>query len=161
LITDPEVLVLDEPTSAVDSHTEARIARGVRDVREGRTTVVFTSSPLLLDHADRVVLVHEGTVAAVGVHRELVHSEPRYRAVVTRETDEEAARNGVLDELPRAGLHGEQLRGGELRGEELCGGELRGDALRGDDLRGDELHRDELHQDELHRNELQEIEESA
>ncbi|WP_328550731.1 MULTISPECIES: ABC transporter ATP-binding protein [unclassified Streptomyces] len=97
LITDPEVLVLDEPTSAVDSHTEARIAQGVRALREGRTTVVFTSSPLLLDHADRVVLVHEGEVAAVGVHRELVHTEPRYRAVVTRETEEEAAPSGLLD----------------------------------------------------------------
>jgi putative ABC transport system ATP-binding protein len=52
---------------------------------------VFTSSPLLLDHADRVVLVHRGEVAAVGVHRELVHTDARYRAVVTRETDEEAA----------------------------------------------------------------------
>ncbi|MEU1480001.1 ABC transporter ATP-binding protein [Streptomyces sp. NPDC005760] len=91
LFTDPEVLVLDEPTSAVDSHTEARIAQAVRNLRAGRTTVVFTSSPLLLDHADRVVLVHEGEVAAVGVHRELVRREPLYRAVVTRETDEEAA----------------------------------------------------------------------
>lgn len=99
LITDPEVLVLDEPTSAVDSHTEARIADGVRALRTGRTTVVFTSSPLLLDHADRVVLVHEGEVAAVGVHRELVHSEPRYRAVVTRETDEEAAGGAGRHEL--------------------------------------------------------------
>ncbi|MGX1472666.1 UNVERIFIED_CONTAM: ABC-type multidrug transport system fused ATPase/permease subunit [Streptomyces canus] len=99
LFTDPEVLVLDEPTSAVDSHTEARIAQGVRDLRAGRTTVVFTSSPLLLDHADRVVLVHEGEVTAVGLHRELVRKEPRYRAVVTRETDEEAALNDVLNEL--------------------------------------------------------------
>ncbi|MFF4357504.1 ABC transporter transmembrane domain-containing protein [Streptomyces sp. NPDC001604] len=98
LITDPEVLVLDEPTSAVDSHTEARIAEGVRTLREGRTTVVFTSSPLLLDHADRVVLVHEGEVAAVGVHRELLHTEPRYRAVVTRETEEEAALSGALED---------------------------------------------------------------
>ncbi|MCD9875865.1 ABC transporter ATP-binding protein [Streptomyces guryensis] len=98
LVTDPAVLVLDEPTSAVDSHTEARIAEGVRALREGRTTVVFTSSPLLLDHADRVVLVHEGEVAAVGVHRELVHTEPRYRAVVTRETEDEAALSGVLEE---------------------------------------------------------------
>ncbi|MFI1765766.1 ABC transporter transmembrane domain-containing protein [Streptomyces sp. NPDC020800] len=94
LVTDPEVLVLDEPTSAVDSHTEARIADGLRRLRSGRTTVVFTSSPLLLDRADRVVLVHEGEVAAVGVHRELVESEPRYRAVVTRETEDEPAPAG-------------------------------------------------------------------
>jgi putative ABC transport system ATP-binding protein len=99
LITDPGVLVLDEPTSAVDSHTEARIADGVRALRAGRTTVVFTSSPLLLDHADQVVLLHEGKVAAVGVHRELVRGEPRYRAVVTRETDDEADLSGVLKEL--------------------------------------------------------------
>ncbi|WP_427762071.1 ABC transporter transmembrane domain-containing protein [Streptomyces sp. DSM 41931] len=91
LVTDPEVLVLDEPTSAVDSHTEARIAQGLRGLRSGRTTVVFTSSPLLLDRADRVVFLHEGTVVAVGGHRELVRAEPRYRAVVTRETEEETA----------------------------------------------------------------------
>lgn len=88
LITDPQVLVLDEPTSAVDSHTEARIAAGLKDLRAGRTTVVFTSSPLLLDQAERVVLVHDGEVAAVGAHRTLVSTEPRYRAVVTRETDD-------------------------------------------------------------------------
>ncbi|MFE1197141.1 ABC transporter ATP-binding protein [Streptomyces olivaceoviridis] len=98
LITDPEVLVLDEPTSAVDSHTEARIADGLRRLRSGRTTVVFTSSPLLLDRADRVALVHEGEVVAVGAHRELVDGEPRYRAVVTRETDDEltATDEGML-----------------------------------------------------------------
>ncbi|MGW7257697.1 ABC transporter transmembrane domain-containing protein [Streptomyces sp. NPDC054834] len=105
LITDPEVLVLDEPTSAVDSHTEARIAEGVRGLRAGRTTVVFTSSPLLLDRADRVVLVHDGEVVAVGVHRELVHTEHRYRAVVTRETDDEARVTEPLED-ERAALRG-------------------------------------------------------
>ncbi|MCH0539997.1 ABC transporter ATP-binding protein [Streptomyces sp. MUM 203J] len=84
LVTDPEVLVLDEPTSAVDSHTEARVAAGVRRLRAGRTTVVFTSSPLLLDRADRVVLVRDGTAAATGTHRELLLSDPVYRAVVSR-----------------------------------------------------------------------------
>ncbi|MFE9249044.1 ABC transporter transmembrane domain-containing protein [Streptomyces sp. NPDC007088] len=99
LVTDPEVLVLDEPTSAVDSHTESAIAEGLVGLRRGRTTVVMTSSPLLLDRADRVVLVAGGRAVASGPHRELVRSEPRYRAVVTRETDEEAAARTV-EETP-------------------------------------------------------------
>ncbi|MFG2602176.1 ABC transporter transmembrane domain-containing protein [Streptomyces sp. NPDC048514] len=99
LITDPEVLVLDEPTSAVDSHTEARIAEGLRRLRSGRTTVVFTSSPLLLDRADRVALVHGGEVVATGVHRELLDAEALYRAVVTRETGEEPPVTGMVADL--------------------------------------------------------------
>ncbi|MEU3467213.1 ABC transporter ATP-binding protein [Streptomyces sp. NPDC006687] len=94
LVADPEVLVLDEPTSAVDAHTEARIADGVAALRSGRTTVVLASSPLLLDRADRVVLVHEGRAVAAGTHRELLRDDPRYRAVVTRETDAERGRAG-------------------------------------------------------------------
>jgi ABC-type multidrug transport system fused ATPase/permease subunit len=105
LITDPEVLVLDEPTSAVDSHTEARIAEGVRSLRAGRTTVVFTSSPLLLDRAERVVFLHDDRVAAVGVHRDLLHTEPRYRAVVTRETDEETTARRTGHEAENAPDH--------------------------------------------------------
>lgn len=91
LVTDPEALVLDEPTSAVDSHTEARVAAGVKRLRAGRTTVAFSSSPLLLDLADRVALVHGGRVVAAGTHRALLRDEARYRAVVTRETDDTAA----------------------------------------------------------------------
>jgi len=87
LYVDPPVLVLDEPTSAVDAHTEARIADGLRLLRAGRTTVVFTSSPLMLDRAERVVFVPDGRVDAVGTHHELVHTNARYRAVVTREDE--------------------------------------------------------------------------
>jgi ABC-type multidrug transport system fused ATPase/permease subunit len=87
LYVDPTVLVLDEPTSAVDAHTEARIADSLRLLRTGRTTVVFTSSPLMLDRAERVVFVPDGRVDAVGTHHDLVHTNPRYRAVVTREDE--------------------------------------------------------------------------
>ncbi|EDY43301.1 ABC transporter transmembrane domain-containing protein [Streptomyces sp. SPB074] len=99
LVADPEVLVLDEPTSAVDAHTESRIAGGLAALRAGRTTVVLTSSPLLLDAADRVVLVLGDSVVAEGTHRELLAAEPRYRAVVTRETDEELNDLGTLREV--------------------------------------------------------------
>ncbi|EST37037.1 hypothetical protein N566_15185 [Streptomycetaceae bacterium MP113-05] len=105
LATDPEVLILDEPTSAVDSHTEARIADAVRRLRTGRTTVVLATSPLLLDRADRVLLVRDGRVAADGTHRGLLRSDAVYRAVVTRETENELSAaerpspEGAADEL--------------------------------------------------------------
>ncbi|MFF5727194.1 ABC transporter transmembrane domain-containing protein [[Kitasatospora] papulosa] len=102
LVTDPQVLVLDEPTSAVDSHTEARVAAGIEQLRRGRTTVAFASSPLLLDLADRVVLLHGGTVVAAGTHRGLLRDEPAYRAVVTRETEEEAVGAAAQDGLTTA-----------------------------------------------------------
>jgi ABC-type multidrug transport system fused ATPase/permease subunit len=88
LQADPPVLVLVEPTSAVDAHTEARIAARLGRHRHGRTTVVCTTSPLLLDHADHVVYVADGRVAAEGRHRDLLDTSPAYRATVTREEDD-------------------------------------------------------------------------
>jgi ABC-type multidrug transport system fused ATPase/permease subunit len=55
LIRDPDVLILDEPTSAVDAHTEARIASRVAELRRGRTTVVIGGGPLWIAVADHVV----------------------------------------------------------------------------------------------------------
>ena len=84
---DPEILVLVEPTSAVDAHTEARIAARLRRHREGRTTVVTTSSPLMLDAVDEVAFLRDGRVVATGVHGDLLTDNREYRRVVTRETD--------------------------------------------------------------------------
>jgi ABC-type multidrug transport system fused ATPase/permease subunit len=84
LLTDPEVLVLDEPTSAVDAHTEARIAARLSKARAGRSTVVLSTSPLVLERADEVVLLLDGVVAARGTHAELL-DDPAYRSVVARE----------------------------------------------------------------------------
>ncbi len=87
LLADPEILVLVEPTSAVDAHTEARIARGLRAHRAGRTTIVLTTSPLLLDEADRVVHLSGGRMAAQGSHHELLATSAAYADVVTRGED--------------------------------------------------------------------------
>jgi len=85
LLSDAETLVLVEPTSAVDAHTEARIAERLRYARAGKTTVIVTTSPLVLDRADRVVMFEHGRVVAEGTHRELLRSSPDYRYLVTRE----------------------------------------------------------------------------
>jgi ABC-type multidrug transport system fused ATPase/permease subunit len=90
IAADPPVLVLVEPTSAVDAHTEARIAERVAETRRGRTTVVTTVSPLWLHHADHVVLLHDGTVVAEGRHADLLEVDD-YRRVVARALDEEEA----------------------------------------------------------------------
>jgi ABC-type multidrug transport system fused ATPase/permease subunit len=84
LLADADILVLVEPTSAVDAHTEARIARRLHEARAGRTTVVVTASPLVLDRADCVALVEDGRVTATGGHRELLRENARYREIVTR-----------------------------------------------------------------------------
>jgi ABC-type multidrug transport system fused ATPase/permease subunit len=92
LLTEAETLVLVEPTSAVDAHTEARIAARLVDHRAGRTTVVVTASPLVLEHADEVVLLDGGRERTRGTHRDLLAranaGDPdaaAYRLVVTRE----------------------------------------------------------------------------
>jgi ABC-type phosphate transport system ATPase subunit len=87
LAAEAPILVLVEPTSAVDAHTEARIAERVAACRRGRTTVVTTVSPLWLHHADRVVLVEGGVVRADGTHEELLRDSPAYRRVVARSMD--------------------------------------------------------------------------
>ncbi|KUN81882.1 ABC transporter [Streptomyces bungoensis] len=94
LLADPEVLLAVEPTSALDAHTEATVAERLREARQGRTTLVTSSSPLVLDRADTVLFLVDGKVAASGPHRRLLADEPGYRALVARDAEdtEEALR---------------------------------------------------------------------
>jgi ABC-type multidrug transport system fused ATPase/permease subunit len=83
LMADPGVLILIDPTSAVDATTEAAMAAGIERLRRDRATVVFTTSSLLLHRAGHVVLVVDGSVAAEGTHESLL-ADPRYRSYVER-----------------------------------------------------------------------------
>jgi ABC-type multidrug transport system fused ATPase/permease subunit len=88
LLADPEVLLAVEPTSALDAHTEAAVADRLRTARSGRTTVVTSTSPLLLDRADTVYYLVDGKVTAAGSHRELLGEAPGYRDLVARGVDD-------------------------------------------------------------------------
>jgi len=98
------VLLLVEPTSAVDAHTERRIAANLSRHRRGATTVVVSASPLVLEHADEVVFLDAEGERARGTHRELLEraraGDPDaidYARVVTRRNDTEE----VHDAAPR------------------------------------------------------------
>ncbi|WP_184576248.1 ABC transporter ATP-binding protein [Streptomyces zagrosensis] len=84
LAADSDVLVLHDPTTAVDAVTEQLIARNVARLRRGRTTVVITSSPALLDAADRVLVLDDGVITADDTHRNLLASDEAYCLAVAR-----------------------------------------------------------------------------
>ncbi|MFD5304786.1 ABC transporter ATP-binding protein [Streptomyces rochei] len=84
LAADTEVLVLRDPTTAVDAVTEQLIARNVAALRRGRTTLVITSSPALLDVADRVLVLDDGVVTAEDTHRNLLATDEGYCRAVAR-----------------------------------------------------------------------------
>ena len=83
LLQAPPVLVLHDPTTAVDAVTEEAIAAGVADLRRGRTTLLVTSSPALLGRCARVLLLDSGRVVASGTHAELSAADA-YRTAVLR-----------------------------------------------------------------------------
>ncbi|MEV2246631.1 ABC transporter ATP-binding protein [Streptomyces sp. NPDC049970] len=84
LAADADVLVLHDPTTAVDAVTEQLISRNIAKLRRGRTTVVLTSSPALLDAADRVLVLDDGAITAEDTHRNLLATDEAYCRAVAR-----------------------------------------------------------------------------
>ncbi|MFN2609873.1 MAG: ABC transporter ATP-binding protein [Actinomycetota bacterium] len=84
----PQILVLDDPLSSVDVHTEEMIERALASVLDGVTAVVVVHRPSTLSLADRVALLDEGSIVAVGTHHELMESVPMYRAILSQEAEE-------------------------------------------------------------------------
>ena len=84
----PQVLVLDDPLSSVDVHTEALIEEALARVLEGVTGLLVVHRPSTLALADRVALIDGGTIAAVGTHTSLMHTNGLYRALLSQEYDD-------------------------------------------------------------------------
>ncbi len=84
LLAEPPVLVLHDPSTAVDAVTEELLAEGLAEVREGLTTLVLTSSPALLGKMHRVIVVADGEVVAEGIHADLAVEDAAYQEAVLR-----------------------------------------------------------------------------
>ena len=93
----PRVLVLDDPLSALDVHTEAQVEAALRRVLATTTALVVAHRPSTVLLADRVALLDDGRLAAVGTHHELLDTVPGYRLLLAQsaELSAPAAREGV------------------------------------------------------------------
>ncbi|HYT27332.1 MAG TPA: ABC transporter ATP-binding protein, partial [Actinomycetota bacterium] len=107
VIVRPRVLVLDDPLSALDVHTEALVEAALARVLRGTTGLVVVHRPSTLALADRVALLEDGTITAVGAHGELMATVPSYRAILSQEAEPQEAE-------PPAG-HGRRRDDGEAR----------------------------------------------
>ena len=83
----PSILVLDDPLSALDVHTEALVEAALRPLLATRTALVVVHRPSTIALADRAALLDDGRIVAVGTHTDLLADEPRYRAILAEESD--------------------------------------------------------------------------
>jgi ATP-binding cassette subfamily B protein len=83
----PEVLVLDDPLSALDIHTESKVEQALRSVLTGTTALVVAHRASTVLLADRVALLADGRVTAMGTHAELLATNPDYRDLLTSRTE--------------------------------------------------------------------------
>ena len=83
ILARPEVLLLDDPLSALDVHTEAKVTAALADVMASSTALVVAHRPSTVLLADRVALLADGVIAALGTHHDLLDTQPRYRELMS------------------------------------------------------------------------------
>src|SRR5205807_1254250 len=91
LLGRPRLLVLDDPLSALDVHTESLVEEALERMLDGVTALVVVHRPSTVALADRVAFIEHGTITAVGTHSELLERVPSYRDVLAQEADDEEA----------------------------------------------------------------------
>ena len=91
ILAGPDVLILDDPLSALDVHTEERVTRALHEILAGSTALVVAHRPSTVALADTVALLSGGVIAASGSHRHLLASSPEYAALMDVENLEASA----------------------------------------------------------------------
>lgn len=105
----PLVLVLDDPLSALDVHTEELVETRLRAVLKDTTTLIVAHRPSTVALADRVALLEDGRITAVGTHTELLAGNHHYRYVIASLDQEPRDLDSELSELEDAGIQAEEV----------------------------------------------------
>ena len=85
LLTDPEVLLLDDTTSALDAATESRVRDTLSRVMQGRTSLMITHRVASVREADKIIILEKGRITAMGTHAELMAQEGFYRRICAQQ----------------------------------------------------------------------------
>ncbi|WP_327190632.1 ABC transporter ATP-binding protein [Streptomyces xinghaiensis] len=115
VVGQPRFLVLDDPLSALDVHTEALVEAALRRILSGTTALVVAHRPSTVLLADRVALLSGGRITAVGTHQELLRSDPEYRTLMSGDPQDPASGDATPAGGPHGGAHGTGP-GGETTG---------------------------------------------
>jgi ATP-binding cassette subfamily B protein len=122
ILARPSVLVLDDPLSALDVHTEEKVSRALRQVLAGTTALVVAHRPSTVALADKVALLADGVIVALGTHAELLRTQPRYRHLMSG-TPGEGSDGGSDAGQSDRGSDAGQSDGGSEAGQSDGGGD--------------------------------------
>lgn len=98
LTKNPEILILDDSVSAVDTKTEEAIIKNLHRIRKGRTTIFIAHRISTVKRMDKIILLDQGEVVAIGSHQELLKTSPLYQDMVKRQTLETIVQGGDIHE---------------------------------------------------------------
>jgi ATP-binding cassette subfamily B protein len=104
VLADPDILIMDEATSSVDTLTEAQIQQGMEAVMEGRTSFIIAHRLSTIKNADRILVIEEGAITEMGSHAELIRARGHYYSLYTRQFRRKLESDYDVFEKEEAGL---------------------------------------------------------